>query len=240
MNKKVVIISSICIFLIALGITLFFIFGLKEKDNPSEQYTINYYVGYWEYVIKTKANKLIVTKNEVIQCIKAPCPPRKVDSFKVKYTDEYRKLIDELFEGKEEKTITVSTSDLSDEQTIVLNKLVKYEPTTPKTTEPTTYPAEVYVEKYEKRGFYVLESNDKYIITIAMGKRNTGGYSISIDHTEFEGDTLHIYVKETSPNPADTVTQVISYPTVKYELDEYPENVIVTNVDNGSEFKLIN
>ena len=200
------------------------------------------YIGSLEYDITAKENKMVVDKNEVIYCIQAPCPPRHVESFKVKYTNEYRKLIDDLFEGTEEKSITITESKLSDEQTEVLHKLIKYEPTVTKTktTELTTFPAEVYVEKYEKRGVYVQESDDKFIITVAMGRRSTGGYSISIDHTEEDGDSMHVYVKETSPGPGEVVTQAITYPTVKFELDDYPENLIITNVDTGSEYKLIN
>ena len=54
---------------------------------------------------------------------------------------------------------------------------------------------------------------DKHDLVIAaLGKRNTGGYSIQIDSLQTEGDTLVVVGKASSPAPSDPVTKVVTYP----------------------------
>lgn len=58
----------------------------------------------------------------------------------------------------------------------------------------------------------VIQENRVYLI-VALGQRNTGGYSVKITRAELVNDTtLHIYAQEEEPPKNAFTTQVISYP----------------------------
>lgn len=100
-----------------------------------------------------------------------------------------------------------------------------------------------YNSKYSKRGVYydTLNSVDApsfYII--AMGIRNTGGYSIIIDKVNIDKyNNVEVIVKETNPKSDTVVTDAITYPTCQLTLNNLPKSIIVKNT-NGEIFQHIN
>ncbi len=55
-------------------------------------------------------------------------------------------------------------------------------------------------------------------IVLSWGEKPTGGYSITIDQLEMEGDTLKVTYSLQSPSPGDMVTQALTYPEAEAAL----------------------
>lgn len=90
-----------------------------------------------------------------------------------------------------------------------------------------------------EKGFYVFGTSDgdrPYKILVAAGKFNTGGYDINITGIKFNGTSLVINVKETSPAPAAVVTQAFTYPCCAVEVSKLPDEIKVIG-DNGYEYQ---
>ena len=83
------------------------------------------------------------------------------------------------------------------------------------------------------RGYYIEEKNGKYYLTISMGQKNTGGYSLFIKSVTKKDKILEIVVGERSPKLTDTVTQALTTPAIYMELET--DNIKVIN-DQGMEY----
>lgn len=89
------------------------------------------------------------------------------------------------------------------------------------------------------RGYYLFgtsEGERPYIIVVDMGEKRTGGYDIEITGLKFDGSTLTVTVKETSPALTDTVTQALTYPCCAVEFSKLPDNIKVIE-ESGYEYK---
>lgn len=234
MNKKLIIILCTIGTLLFIGLVAF---AISKGDNTKKEgFIIHYYVGNSEYDIKPSGKYLAIDENEVIYCIKAPCDPIHKTSFKVMYKEEYYLLIQELLRNKDSNDITIYTSDLDDNKVSKMNDMVKYK--APKTTSAVTK-VDYYDNDHRNRGYYIEEIDGKYVVTIAMGERHTGGYNISIINVETKDNTMTIYCEEKSPKPSDTVTQAFTYPTTSITLEKMPKEIIVINANNGTNYKLL-
>lgn len=49
-------------------------------------------------------------------------------------------------------------------------------------------------------------------ILLNMGEKNTGGFSISVEHVEDKGSHIEVKVKQTTPKAGDMVTMAFTYP----------------------------
>ncbi|MDE5539873.1 MAG: protease complex subunit PrcB family protein, partial [Bacilli bacterium] len=93
---------------------------------------------------------------------------------------------------------------------------------------------------YIKRGYYIKQLEDgKVRVTVAMGEKNTGGYSISILKVNIIDKGVQIYVEETSPAKEDVVIAAFTYPVAQVEFNMMPEYIMVQNSDNFLEFEKI-
>lgn len=97
--------------------------------------------------------------------------------------------------------------------------------------------------RYAERGVYhdtLNTPNAPSYYFIAMGERNTGGYSIEVKEVNIDDDeNVEIIVKETSPEPDMIVTMAITYPVCGVELSKSPKTIVVKNT-TGETFKNIN
>ena len=125
MKKKLKILIGIIIVLLISLIIFFLVKGINNKNTISDNYFIHYYYDYYIYDIETKKDGIYIEQSVVVQCNVAPCLPFKNDSFKVKYTKEYKTLIEDLFKDKNTKEITIRDSDLNDNEMKIMSKLVK-------------------------------------------------------------------------------------------------------------------
>jgi len=89
-----------------------------------------------------------------------------------------------------------------------------------------------YESQHVQSGYYLKElMSGEWEITIAMGERSTGGYSIAVDSVEIRDKDVIIKVVETSPKPTDVVTQAFTYPIVRVIVSEEPELISIYEVD---------
>ena len=95
-----------------------------------------------------------------------------------------------------------------------------------------------YNSNYKTRGYLLLEKYNKNILIIAMGERNTGGYSITVTKVEIKGNEATVYVKETSPELDAVTTQVLTQPIAQVEFSKKPEKITVLD-ENGNKFEPI-
>ena len=98
---------------------------------------------------------------------------------------------------------------------------------------------EFYLRKYNERGYYYEKVNDTLICTIAMGKKQSGGYYIEIQKVKIKGNSVTIYVNEIVPKSGDTVTAAITYPIAKIKFNKEPDEIEVINNETGEIFKRI-
>lgn len=102
---------------------------------------------------------------------------------------------------------------------------------------------DMYDSHYSERGvYYDTENrpNAPSYYTIAMGEKNTGGYSIEIDKVNIDSDgNVEVIVKETSPEVGGAVTMAFTYPVCRITLNKLPKSIVVENT-NGEKFEKIN
>ena len=93
-----------------------------------------------------------------------------------------------------------------------------------------------------KRGYYIDTLNEPgspYYYIICMGQKNTGGYSLKIKEVNAIAEEIEIIVDEVAPSKGDTVTMVITNPTIIVEFAKYQEKIIIKNT-KGEVFEELN
>jgi len=76
-----------------------------------------------------------------------------------------------------------------------------------------------------------IDFSTESILLLAMGQKNTGGYSISVDRIVNEGDDWVVYVKNSAPGPTDFVTDVITTPCILVSIPKTSSNIVFKEVD---------
>lgn len=233
--------SLVIIIIIAIVIIIGIVGIVFSRQKPTEQeyldkeYIIHYAYDNSDYDIDFKKDKVYVTTFNQVVCIQAPCDPIKTDGEVVNYKKEYKYLIDKLFEDKSE--VIVYYDDLDEKSRELIHEIIKV-----KIKEVIGYKVvakQEYSDIYE-RGYYVKEQKDgTQLVTIAMGKKNTGGYEINVLKVNINDDTALIYVEETSPSDKDVVTMALTAPYVQIQFDKPLTIAIVQNIDTGYEFEKI-
>jgi uncharacterized protein (DUF885 family) len=69
--------------------------------------------------------------------------------------------------------------------------------------------------------------NTRAVVIAYQGRKNTGGYGISVAEIKREGTTLIVRVNEQSPKPTDVVTDALTSPFVAVSIPRPPEGTIV-------------
>lgn len=123
MNRKIVIILLSVAIILCLIILLMYQFNIKKLKN--DNYIMHYYKGHYVYDIKMRGNNLYIDKNEIIQCVTVPCNPRRINSVKIKNTEEYQNFIESMFREKEDKDISILDSNLSGDELKIITKIIK-------------------------------------------------------------------------------------------------------------------
>lgn len=224
-------------YLLAISL-LFLLLGLLFLSNffsGKNIYTITYNSDF-KYVLEVKKYYIKVNKYDVIECIKTPCEPIKIDSFNVSYKEEYKKFIESLFRNSISNELTINYSDLDNDDIKIMSLIVSEK------IKKSKYPYKIidsseYDTRYENRGYYI-DSLEK-IVTISMGLKNTGGYSVSINRIVEEDNTIKIYVNEIKPDSDIVVTQELTIPLVQINFSKLPDNIFVYNTRDNEEFQMI-
>lgn len=232
--------------IIMIGIVVVLFLGLiafllNKNGLGTADYTVHYHSDFYTYVydIEVKGDTLYVEKKEVVMCFRAPCNPITVDSFKVKYSEEYQELMENLFKDKDTKEITITKSDLSDKEKEIMASIVGRKVEEENAIAYKIVDTSRDNRNYPKRGYYVENSNGKVIVTVAMGERGTGGYGISVAKVSIIDGGAQIYVEETSPSKGAIVTQAFTYPIVQVEFSQMPEYILVQSLDTFQNFEQV-
>lgn len=238
MNKKLYILLGF----IVLVIIIIFGFWYFDKQNKPEQidqnvYTIHFHTGSMIYDMESFPNKIIVKKSEQVQCIQAPCNPILVEDYSVTSKEEYRNKYKELVGDKKE--ITVQEKDIDEDTKKMFSKILKVD-LDPKDSISYKVLDNKDDSKYSTRGYYVEEVNNKVLVTVAMGEKNTGGYSINLVRVNIIDDGAQIYFEEDKPSEKDVVTQAFTYPILQIEFDKMPKYIMAQSLDTYEKLERIN
>lgn len=95
---------------------------------------------------------------------------------------------------------------------------------------------EYYEEKSMTAGHKGEWINNRYVVTIFLGKRTHGGYSIEVVDVKAIGDDITIVIRTTSPSINSNTTQAINYPTIRVSFNKKPNTYKVVYED-GSVFE---
>ncbi len=236
MNKKEEYVIFGTIILIVLACIIYYCFPKKvEVTTYKDDYRIYYHESYLVYDIKV-TDVINVDVGEQVQCIKAPCNPIHIKSYKVPYEKKYKDLFDELFIGVDSSTLSISRNDIGYADYVVLSEILnKYD------SRSVDYKYEIRElndSNYGIRGYYIEKLNGETKVIIAMGRKNNGGYSIKIKNVDVRDNNVTITVEETSPGQDDVVTMALTYPSVEIIFPFEVKNVTVHNIDN-SKYNLI-
>ncbi len=118
MKKKRIIIFTILLLLV-IGIVIFLI----NKVSMNKNYIIHYKNSLNQYEITATSKEITIKIEEQVQCIQAPCDP-VIRYETVKYNKKYKQLIEKLFKDTSKKEITITNTDLNNEELKILYQLL--------------------------------------------------------------------------------------------------------------------
>jgi hypothetical protein len=193
---------------------------------------------------ENKDNYKVVTKN-VVQCIRAPCNPLIVEEKTItnKEDNENLKIVfDEIFKDNdtETKVKNLYYSKLTSRQNEIIKTVLERNKIIYNLDYTIIDDLDEYNSEYNKRGYYYEEKNDKAIVTIAMGKKPSSGYSINVEKIENDESEVTIDVYESKPPEDASVTHALTYPVVQIKFKQIPSKVNVIDAETGESFSLIN
>ena len=122
-NKRIIILLMGILF--ALCFVILFVAKQFYVNDDSEQYTVQYYTGYYVYDIHVVHSQIDVKKKEIVQCVVDPCYPIEVDHFTMRYTKEHQQFFKDLFQGQDTDTLIIDDTNLNAEQKKIMNQIIK-------------------------------------------------------------------------------------------------------------------
>lgn len=81
----------------------------------------------------------------------------------------------------------------------------------------------------DQPGYLLQEIDGKEYLIINLGEKPTGGFGLEIASAEIIDGKTVITVKELSPKPGDSVTQVLTYPQIVMMPTDLSEDLIIQN-----------
>ena len=139
----------------------------------------------------------------------------------------------EIFKDSEETSITVNSKDLPENINEIILNIFKKHNIIYEFTYTILDNVNYYDKNFTERG-YELEYDKKGVtLTIAMGERPTGGYSIYIKKIKAKDGIVTIYVTEKSPFEGEIVTEATTYPVAKIIFNMCPFVEEIINSDTG-------
>ena len=81
--------------------------------------------------------------------------------------------------------------------------------------------------KYTEAGYIFDKNNNE--VTIYVGERPTGGYSVKVENVRINKDKATINIKEVSPSKNDVTTQSVTTPMIKVKIKKDISSVVVNN-----------
>ena len=227
---QILFILGLCVIVVILAVEF-----MEYKISGNK--VINYYINNYQYVIKPKKIFITVEKMEAVTCIKEPCNKVMIDSYKIRNNSEYKELFAKILGNN--KKATIIKENLEESELKLINDLVKLNE---EERIDLTY-SEISTDEndsyYDKKGYYLETINDRLILTVSLGEKFTGGYTIINPTVKISNNELEITFEEGVPAKDTTVTEVLTYPTVRYELNKRPKSITVKNISTYEIYKEI-
>ena len=222
------------IIVLVLSYLLINVFHFGSHDAIKQDKSIRYYeFGLIYRIYNYDTSTVSIAVSSEVQCIKAPCDPIYIHTYRINNNDEYRALLNNMYNSKNGDAY-LTKSDISASDYLVLEKILKEDYSRKKNYVITN----INDSKYKTRGYYIEQDEEYTYIIISMGEKNTGGYRIDVDNVRFDNHDITIKVSETVPGKGETTTMAFTYPSVKVQLLFKPPKIKVVS-DNNEEFKLI-
>ena len=204
--------------------------------------TLTYKAGRYIYEIKRDNDDINVTKKMEEACTKDPCPIVEVEKYQVKYSKKQmvviRTYFDTIFKLKS-KSKEVGPSDInSDIGTRSIRSIIHKDASFLDTKIFNGYQIVDYEQlgNNKDRGFIYEVENEKYYLTIALGPKSGGGYSLVVSEAHKNGNDLIFYITEQKPKDGENTMQVITHPSLKLQINERPGNIKVYDIETGEEY----
>ena len=89
--------------------------------------------------------------------------------------------------------------------------------------------------EYEIRGYHYEERSGHFCLAIALGKKDSYGYEISLVEMHEVDGVVIIYIKETIPTKKDQWIRE-TQPVLNLEFTDPVQNFKVININNKEEF----
>ena len=223
-----------------LLIISFLFINSQNSDSNEEVLVINYsYKDGKVYSIEEKEGNFKAVTREVVNCFVEPCIFPILNEYPIENEEDWKilkELFDEIFQDSENKEKSVEDGDLTKEQVKMILDVLERNKITSNLEYEILENASKYNMKFKKRGYTYEIEDESIIYTIAMGEKNTGGYSIRIQKVKIKGNTVSIYVTEKVPGMNEFVTQAFTYPIVQIKFNHLPSKVEVINYETGDIF----
>ena len=223
-----------------LLIISFLFINSQNSDSKEEVLVINYsYKDGKVYSIEEKEGNFKAVTREVVNCFVEPCIFPILNEYTIENEEDWKilkELFDEIFQDSENKEKSVEDGDLTKEQVKMILDVLERNKITSNLEYEILENASKYNMKFKKRGYTYEIEDESIIYTIAMGEKNTGGYSIRIQKVKIKGNTVSIYVTEKVPGMNEFVTQAFTYPIVQIKFNHLPSKVEVINYETGDIF----
>ena len=223
-----------------LLIISFLFINSQNSDSKEEVLVINYsYKDGKVYSIEEKEGNFKAVTREVVNCFVEPCIFPILNEYPIENEEDWKilkELFDEIFQDSENKEKSVEDGDLTKEQVKMILDVLERNKITSNLEYEILENASKYNMKFKKRGYTYEIEDESIIYTIAMGEKNTGGYSIRIQKVKIKGNTVSIYVTEKVPGMNEFVTQAFTYPIVQIKFNHLPSKVEVINYETGDIF----
>ena len=189
------------------------------------------------FSIKENENNYKVEIREpTINCIRAPCKQEYIiDEITItdkEDIDNLKTLFDEVLNGKSGKIVDYYV--LTSKQNEIIKNVFDRNNIFYKIKG-----LDQNNSNYEERGYYEYETQYITFITVAMGEKPSGGYSIDVQKIEMNGEGVTIYVNEKEPEEGVMETSVMTYPAVQIKFNFVTSNITVVNNETGEKFPLL-
>lgn len=227
------------------GLILSFLFFLYQNNKKpygedNYQYKLSYIYAGVPYIIYSYGDSFTVIKQEYITCIKAPCNPILKDAYRVAFRRNSMRKANAFFEALFRNSNSNELSGLMEDDLTenelallrgILNRNERIFQNKQFSFDSYEVVSEDYYGNYSKKGFH---QNEDGSITISMGKRNTGGYSIGVLKATIKNQKLSIFVQEQGPKEGSIVTQAITNPQITIRMKEKYSSVVVHDAYSNS------
>ena len=147
-------------------------------------------------------------------------------------------MLNEIFKDSEELSISVNSRELTEIQNEIILNIFKRHKIIYELKYEILNNIDYYDKTYTNRGYRLYFDKDVkgVVLTIAMGERPTGGYSINIRKIKIKEYSVTIYVTEKAPFEGEIVNEAITYPIIKLKFNTAPSIEEIINSDTDETY----